>query len=379
MYFYSSGPYDVLFTTKIFCSPGISSRELFGPIRAVCRNWLQAVDAMPCASARRRVALACAGQTLDSALEHGKKGVDVVVESRGGQSARHSLSVDGDLVEKKGLSGSSDSLWGSGTQAIPLSKSPMFHDGAKEGSDSSSAGATTAVATGESGTGRNDWWSTVRSRLAGGGGGGRFTECDAEGVLRRLEWAAEQDEDGAMVRVTADDARISGDDGGVQEVDSGPGDESQARRNRVLGHLAATRALCTEWGLVAREGAIKGRGHDPAGGSNGSVSSGDGRSWSGWEALALALVTSSSRDMLTLCCWAIRPLMGSSGGKGFKGKKAFLCPGLPRGEVIELLCVILSALRRFEENTESGLPLGSTRLKGDLLMCARILENRDVR
>lgn len=318
---------------------------------------------MPCTSARRRIALACAGQTLDSALQC-RIGDAVVVESCNAQSARGSLSVEGDLVEEEGVSGSSDSLWGSGTPAMP------FPNGGKGGSDSS-----TAVATGERSTGRNDWWSVVRSKLVSDGGGG-FTECDAEGVLRRLEWAAELDEDSAMVRATAGDARGGGYNDGVQEVDSGPEYESQARRNRVLGHLAATRALCIEWGLVAVDGVTKGRGHDTAGGS---ISNGDDRSWSGWEALALALVTSSSRDMLALCCWAVRPLMGSSGGKVFKGKKVFLCPGLPRGEVIELLCVILSALRPLEDNAESIIPLSSTRLKGDLLVCARMLENRDVR
>lgn len=312
----------------------------------------------------------CAGQTLNSALQGTKISDAVVVESRDVQGTRGSHSVDGDLVEEGGVSGSSDSLWGSRAQALPFPTSLLVYNGGKGGSDSS-----TAVAKGESGTGRNDWWSTVRSRLVSDGGGG-FTECNAEGVLRRLEWAAELDEDDAMVRATADDARGGGDGNGVQDVDSGPGYESQARRNRVLGHLAATRALCIKWGLVAVDGVTKGRGHDSA---DGSISNGDDRSWSGWEALALALVTSSSRDMLTLCCWAVRPLMGSSGGKVLKGKRDFLCPGLPRGEVIELLCVILSALGPLEDNAESILPLGSTRLKGDLLVCARMLENRDVR
>lgn len=228
----------------------------------------------------------------------------------------------------------------------------------------------------------------MRARLVQGGG---FTECNADDVLRRLDWAAGQEDindTGTTVSAAssgegASDRRnalaASGDE--IQEAAGHVGADSDPgrRRDRMLGHLAATRALCVEWGLVAapesNTSGAKFNTSKARGSGAGKISAPGG--WSGWEAFALAVVTSSSVDRLSLCCWAVRPLMSL----GRVDATGLSCPGLPRGEVIELLCLILCALRSLERDGAAwvGLAEGSVRLKGDLLVCARVLENWDVR
>ncbi|CAN0392895.1 unnamed protein product, partial [Laminaria digitata] len=300
---------------QVFCSPGISSRELFGPIRGVCKNWLSAVDNMPCAAARRKVALVCAGQTGGGGDGGGGDG------GRGG---------GGEGGCGGGGSGNEGAICGDGVDRVD-----------------------------------------PREGLAGGGrGGGR----------------------GGGGGVAGSGAALLGRGGG--------------RRGRMLDHLAATRVLCSEWG-GGSGGGDRGRGGGGGGSGNSSGGGGGGGSWGGWEAFALAVATSSSQDRLPLCCWAVRPLMAQNrlgttttttttpigntvireGGSG-----APSCPGLPRGEVIELLCLMLCALRSLEGggdrrggggggsgNAWQGRAQGSARLKGDLLVCARVLENWDVR
>lgn len=121
----------------MFCCPGISSPELFGPIRTVCRRWQVAVDAMPCASARREVALVCAGMRPPR-------------PTAPASTATHGSEDEIDVGAESGLD---------------TAKSPAQQP---------------------------CWWDVVRSRLVRGGG---LCECDAERVLRRLEWAVKQEEE----------------------------------------------------------------------------------------------------------------------------------------------------------------------------------------
>ncbi|CAM9279754.1 unnamed protein product, partial [Discosporangium mesarthrocarpum] len=100
----------------------------------------------------------------------------------------------------------------------------------------------------------------------------------------------------------------------------------------------------------------------------------------GWEAAALALVTACSEDRLFLCRSLIQPvLQGGVRGEGRQGLRSGsggggrTCPGLPRGELIELICLTLHVL-----DDRAGAA-GALRLKGDLLVCARALENWDIR
>lgn len=329
--------------SQVFCSPGISSRELFGPIRGVCRSFLRAVDAMPCAAARRDVAKACAG-----------------VQPGGG----------GEPTAQEGDKGPRER--GEGESAAAVGLDPSFPDGDGGRRVGSGGGG------GGGGTG-GCWWDTVRARLVRGGG---FTECAAGDILGRLEWAAEQEEDdeeggcpaggggtaaSSAVPTAADDHDPGGDTG-----EGAGGGALGGRRRRILRHLEATRALSEEWGLVVGPGGGGGAG---------------GGSWSGWEAFGLAVATAASRDRLSLCCWAVRPLMGEDaaptaaaggGGDDRQRRRSPACPGLPRGEVIELLCLMLRALSSLEGGGARGGG-GFVRLQADLLVCARVLENWDVR
>ncbi|CAM9988488.1 unnamed protein product, partial [Ectocarpus fasciculatus] len=300
-----SMPWEVLW--QIFCSPGISSRELFGPIRGVCGNWMRAVDAMPCAAARREVAKVCAGEPTEA--------------GHGGREHEDEKGGEGD-----------------------------------EPSEASPSGGK------------------FRGRSGGGGGG----ERDGGG----------DDEDGAAVSAMA----TGDDDGGGGQAEQGNVSGCGKRLRRMRRHLDAVKVLCEEWGLLGAGGA------SAAASSGGGASSGSRSplgSWSGWEAFGLAIATSASRDRLSLCCWAVRPLMGEdtaadgsggddgSGGVQGRQRQAPSCPGLPRGEVIELLCLMLCALRSMEGGGGGDGPMaqadGSARLKADLLVCARVLENWDVR
>ncbi|CAM9815047.1 unnamed protein product [Ectocarpus sp. 4 AP-2014] len=303
-----SMPWEVLW--QVFCSPGISSRELFGPIRGVCGNWMRAVDAMPCAAARREVAKVCAGEPTET--EDGGREQEDEGGGKGGEPSEASPSAEQEDDDGDGDGGVTD-----------------------EG-----GAAVSAMATGDD----------------DGGGGGQAGQGNVGGASKRQ------------------------------------------RRMRL--HLDAVKVLCEEWGLLGAGGACA------AASSGGGASSGSGNgggvgSWSGWEAFGLAIATSASRDRLSLCCWAVRPLMGedaadsSSGGVDGGGevrgrhRQAPSCPGLPRGEVIEILCLMLCALRSLEGSGGGGgggggdEPMaqadGSTRLKADLLVCARVLENWDVR
>lgn len=395
---------------QVFCSPGISSRELFGPIRAVCRSWRQAVDDMPSVAARRIVALACAGQTGDpSSAAINKMPSHPLGKPSGGGG------VGGD--ERDGGTQSASASGFPGSPHVAFSRGGGSSDGVVSGE------RTGAAEEGEEARpvvegGCDRWWNLVRERFVEGGG---FAECDAEDVLGRLEWAAEEEAPGLE-----DDDGEAGDegafpapgarndapgrlavDGGVGEGGGGGGQgggrsneqgavhewenewaESSPRRRkrRILGHLTATRTLCaggrglTTAAVVPDKAAGTGRDAEVSGRKGAAAVR--RRSWSGWEALALAAVTSSSEDRLALCLWAIRPLMGSDdatgsrvGGRGGGRGRGRWCPGLPRGQVVELLCLILCALRSLDEDRAAG----SARLEGDLLACARVLENWDLR
>lgn len=379
-------------TRQIFCSPGISSRELFGPIRSVCGNWMRAVDAMPCAAARRDVARVCAGEPVNAR------------QKREG--------VPGDQKEERGRG--KGSLRSHGEEA----------DGTGNNDDDDDHDATVTASQRTSGRGKGKshsngrkrawcWWDVVRARLVRGGG---FTECTAKDVLQRLEWAAEHEEEdeddvddggvfanqgqrggsaaSAVAVPTSDD---DDDAGAVREESnsemggegSGNGDDGipcgGGKRRRMLRHLRATKALCEEWGIPDGAASASSSGAGTAPSCRASCTSGSVGGWSGWEAFGLAVATSASRDRLSLCCGAVRPLMGgdtkdnhhNSRVKGGQHHcRGPSCPGLPRGEVIELLCLMLCALRSAEGGGAGG---GAVRLQADLLVCARVLENWDVR
>ncbi|CAN0101944.1 unnamed protein product, partial [Hapterophycus canaliculatus] len=295
---------------QVFCSPGISSRELFGPIRSVCGNWMRAVDAMPCATARRDVAKVCAGESV-AARQQEKGGVRE--ECRRGNQGR-------------------------GTDEGSASSRPFGDD------------------------------------LDGGGG----AEQEAGGAAASAEVAIIVD-DGASEEGNREAGR-----GGGDGIPCGGG-----RRRRMLRHLQATRALCDEWGLLvgatSATAAAAASVATPCFSPRSASSGGGGGGWSGWEAFGLAVVTSASRDRLPLCCWAVRPLMGGDANNTDDGISSVIegrrrspsCPGLPRGEVIELLCLMLCALRSAEGG--GARARGTVRLEADLLVCARVLENWDVR
>ena len=416
---------------------------------------------MPCATARRVVALVCAGQTIEPKLSSKEVGGGVGRGNGGGGGGGRGEGGGG------GGGGGWAGVWGGG------------------GVDRLDGGGHLNLGSGGRGGGGiaesdGHWWDMVRGRLMRGVG---FTECLAEDVLLRLEWAAAQEADdnsypnssalSSKTTATTAEAAAGGegavtsrpslDAAGARRTNPGTDDlpaaavvvelrernedevedEAEAlvhgggRRGRMLNHLAATRVLCVDWGLLPVAGngcAAGGRGGGGGGGRRRrrgrGDGSGDGRgggsgpgsddevgggSWSGWEAFALAVLTSSSQDRLPLCFWAVRPLMGqdhadcssgsSSSGSGSSGgtcmrnghrgiggrRRGPRCPGLPRGEVIELLCLMLCALRSFTggSNTNNsgggggselhGQARGSLRLTADLLVCARVLENWDVR
>lgn len=388
---------------------------------------------MPCVAARRIVALACAGQTGDPAgasiiktPSHplGKPsggGGDGGDERNGGTQLGSASGFPGSLqVAFSRGGGSSDGMVSVG------------NSGERAGAAQEEEEARSVV---EGSCDR--WWNLVRGRFVEGGG---FAECDAEDVLGRLEWAAEEeapgleDDDGeagdegafpargarsdAPGRLAVDGgvgegergegrgggeagggsgggARGGGGEGGGRSNELGPVYECEneraessprRRKRRILGHLTATRTLCAGmWGLTTAAvvpNKATGTGRDAEVSGRRGAATGRSRSWNGWEALALAAVTSSSEDRLPLCLWAIRPLMGSddaigseAGGRGGGRGRGRWCPGLPRGQVVELLCLILCALRSLDE----GRAVGSARLEGDLLACARVLENWDLR
>ncbi|CAM9340718.1 unnamed protein product, partial [Scytosiphon promiscuus] len=381
-----SMPWEVLW--QVFCSPGISSRELFGPIRSVCGNWMRAVDAMPCAAARKDVAKVCAGEPVDARKQMDKEGVREERRRAKGEGGRRKGEVLGPShYHGEAIGGSRQS---DATVAGPEG-TPGVGKGEGDGYRSSGGGQMRK--------GAPCWWDVVRARLVQGGG---FTECAAKDVLERLEWAAELEEDEDEVDDLDDSGGANPEEGGAAASSGVPGsdhndggEESNGeegggggnddgipcggrKRRRMLRHLHATRALCEEWGL------LKGA----AGTATGPSSSGGG--WSGWEAFGLAVATSASRDRLSLCCWVVRPLMGGDTddrhnmgtdreGRQWRQRRGPSCPGLPRGEVIELLCLILCALRSPEGGSTRGARVGTVRLEADLLVCARVLENWDVR
>lgn len=363
---------------------------------------------MPCAAARREVAKVCAGEP------DGDGGTMPLDKGKGKERASSGSSGNGEVGEKgwaeaggrtgeENIQEDSDSDSSSrnapdgggcgDVDPVRSEQGPAPRTvpgvGVGVGGDGVSAGGG---GSGQEGGGKaRCWWDTVRARLVRGGG---FTECAAENLLARLEWAGEQEDD------DDDGVGVFGEDGGTAEsaVGTGGGEADAAldggsssgsggngsgcgRRRRMLRHLEATRALCEEWGLLA------GVGHAGSGGGGGGGSGGGG-SWSGWEAFGLAVATSASRDRLSLCCWAVRPLLGVDACDGDSGSRKEgrrrsgpLCPGLPRGEVIELLCLMLCALRSLEGEGGGGVGGGGgiVRLKADLLVCARVLENWDVR
>lgn len=433
---------------------------------------------MPCASARRQVALVCAEATVDPTPKHvfsclprpplavggeearmgGGQALDVDRQNAGrlesedacvcadrGTDASSCASLPGKGVS--GLSGSTVMLLGGleGDGALAAGNDSNNNVSSTNNSGSSSSSGSTSSGNGsnkntadnddsttnksnnvpvenkgqEASHGSSSWWDAVRARLVRGGG---FTECRAADILARLEWAVEQEDApttrhdtanryddgsvGATLRAhDGTDAVTSGVAAAGQDSNQGipspppagqDDEEGERRRSRMLGHLAAVRVLCSEWGLLqatADEGGGGGGGTRARGGKGRDDGNGGGRSgrgnsdsaggnWSGWEALALAIVTSCSQDRLSVCCWAVRPLMGG-GGSGVGGGRTagFYCAGLPRGEVIELLCLMLCSLRLLEGGGAAwaGQAEGSVRLKCDLLVCARVLENWDVR
>ena len=383
------------FASQVFCSPGISSRELFGPIRGVCGNWMRAVDAMPCAAARREVAKVCAGELVGDGSTNPLSEGKGKAGSGGSSNSNREVGNRGG-AESDGRTGKTESQEEGLEPNVPSSRNTP--DGGRgsdpvqpeQGPSPGSVPGVGGVDVGVGGRQTQRWWDTVRARLVRGGG---FTECAAEDLLARLEWAAELEDDGDGGDLgegggtvgSAIETGTHGDDVADATVDDsssrrGGDGNGCGRRRRMLRHLEATRALCEEWGLLA------GRGHA---GKGGGGASGSG-SWSGWEAFGLAVATSASRDRLSLCCWAVRPLLGADafdgdsggGGKG-RRRRGPLCPGLPRGEVIELLCLMLCALRSLEGEEGSGGGVGGgggfVRLKVDVLVCARVLENWDVR
>lgn len=345
---------------------------------------------MPCAAARREVAKVCAGEheqageEKESSSGKGEKGGEEASGRSGEEVRPEDFDPPSSSCNTVGDGRSGDAHPGRpAKEKQERETGPGVGDGGGEGGGGSEGG-------GGGGGGRTGcWWNTVRARLVRGGG---FTECAAQDVLARLEWAAEQEDDegggGApQDGGTAASAMAMSDDG---NRDGSRGDDESGcgrRRRRMLRHLDATKGLCEEWGLLAGAGAGAGA-FRRAG--NGAGAGAGGGSWSGWEAFGLAVATSASRDRLSLCCWAVRPLMGgdgdaahgvggdgdSGGGKGRK-RGAPRCPGLPRGEVVELLCLMLCALRSLEVGGHGGG--GFVRLKADLLVCARVLENWDVR
>lgn len=369
---------------------------------------MRAVDAMPCAAARREVAKVCAGEP---AGEGGTKPLD---QKEGGTAASSSGSSEAAEKAASGASGSSGEKESHEGLNSPSLRNAVDSGGCGNpdrvrqeegparrrapgvgGSVDGSAGGGDSGQGGEGGGETRGWWGTVRARLVQGGG---FTECAAADLLARLEWAAEQETDdddddggGALEDggAAASSVEAGNGDGNPDDGSGSRGDGSgRGRRRRMLRHLEATRALCEEWRLQA------GTGHaESSGGGGGGGSGAGGSSWSGWEAFGLAVATSASRDRLSLCCWAVRPLMGgdtTDGGTGGDGdgdsgvgkgwqRKGPPCPGLPRGEVIELLCLVLCALRSVAGEGRVGGGGGVVRLKADLLMCARVLENWDVR
>lgn len=334
---------------------------------------------MPCAAARREVAKACAGEVRVGEEEEGGPGPlkerertesGDEGEEKGGAEEAGGRSVEGQRWEggfgSPSSGGAADGGGGSGGCGDAGPDQPA--EGQPRRAVTGVGGGIGGAGGGGSGEGGGEtgcWWDTVRARLVRGGG---FTECAAADVLARLEWAAEQEEDEGDGDPLEDgppavvSAAATGNDGTRDGV---------GRRRRMLRHLEATSALCEEWRLLAGGGTASRRTRSRGGGGGGS--------WSGWEAFGLAVATSASRDRLSLCCWAVRPLMGGDAAADGAGRHsgAPACPGLPRGEVIELLCLMLCALRSLDSGDRGGG--GSVRLKADLLVCARVLENWDVR
>lgn len=376
---------------------------------------MRAVDALPCAAARREVAKVCAGEQPDDDDEEGNRDTD----------------GDGSKLEGEPAASDGSSSFSRGGASEGGGSGDARHGRPWEGKGK----RRVAAGLGSGGDGRREgrgcWWDKVRARLVRGGG---FTECAAADVLARLEWAAGQadddadDDDEVGEGLLEDEAGAAASAGGWGEGGGGGGrgggagrgaggeegrGASGGKRRRMLRHLDATRVLCREWRLVREGGVASSSRRDASASATGSGGGGGGRgsggghggrgggSWSGWEAFALAVATSASRDRLSLCCWAVRPLMGGdsasapstySGGVGGKEEEGQRqrrprapppppsCLGLPRGEVIELLCLMLCALRSLGGGggRRSGSE-GSVRLKADLLVCARVLENWDIR
>ncbi|CAM9279679.1 unnamed protein product, partial [Discosporangium mesarthrocarpum] len=92
---------------------------------------------------------------------------------------------------------------------------------------------------------RGDWWGGLREAIAAEEG---FTECHAWEVLRRLDLSVELDDDGGV----GGGGRKKGlrSRAGAGAGDRNHGDaEGEARWERRVKHLSATRNLCRALGL----------------------------------------------------------------------------------------------------------------------------------